>query len=56
MRKIYVEVTCRVIINAEEGVPVEDILSDMDYEFKSNTEGADIVDTEITNWKIQDSK
>ncbi len=56
MRKIYVEVTTRVIIRADEGVDVSEVLSEMDYSFTSSTEGADIEDSEITNWKVQDSK
>lgn len=56
MRKVYVEVTTRLIINADEGVDIEYVLDEMDYEFTSATEGADIVDTEIQDWNITDSK
>lgn len=56
MRKVYVVVETRLIINADEGVNIEDVLSDMDYTFTSTTEGVDIVDTEIRGWDVQDSK
>ena len=47
MRKVYVEVQARLIISANDGVDIEEVLGEMDYEFTSATEGADIVDTEI---------
>jgi len=56
MRKVYVTVTTRLIIHADEGVDMEEVLSDMDYNFASTTTGADIVDTEIQTWDITDSK
>ena len=56
MRKVYCEVKARIIINADEGVDIEEVLAEMDYEFTSTTEGANIVDTEIQDWDITDSK
>jgi len=55
-RKIYVTVTTRLIINADDDQNISDVLSEMDYDFTSNTDGADIVDTEILNWEVTDSK
>jgi len=55
-RKVYVNVTTRLIIRADEGVDINDVLSDMDYDFTSQTDGADIEDTEVTNWEVTDSK
>lgn len=56
MRKVYVNVMTRLIIRANDGVDIEEVLSDMDYDFTSQTEGADIEDTEIKEWEITDSK
>jgi len=56
MRKVYVEVTSRLIINMNEGIGVSDVISEMDYDFASQTEGADIVDTEIKEYDVTDSK
>ncbi|MDD1710957.1 MAG: hypothetical protein LUQ37_08645 [Methanoregulaceae archaeon] len=56
MRKVYVTVTTRLIIRADEGVNIESVLENMDYNFTSQTDGADIEDTEITDWKVTDSK
>ena len=55
-RKVYVEVKTRLIIQMDEGVEVDDVIQEMDYNFQSNTVGADIVDTEIRDYEIQDSK
>ena len=56
MRKIYVNVITRLIIQANEGVDIDDVLSEMDYDFTSTTEGAEIIDTEITDQEVTDSK
>lgn len=55
-RKIYVTVTTQLIINADDDQNISDVLSEMDYDFTSNTDGADIEDTEILNWEVTDSK
>jgi len=56
MRKIYVEVKTRLIIQADEGVSVDEVLENMDYNFISQNDGANIVDTEIQTWEVTDSK
>jgi hypothetical protein len=55
-RKVYVNVTARLILSLEEGVQVQEVLDQMDYNFSSTTDNADIIDTEITNYEIADSK
>lgn len=55
-RKIYVGVITRLILDMEEGIHVGDVISDLDYEFKSGTEGADVADTEIIDYQVKDSK
>lgn len=50
--KVYVNVTARLIIETDSAVPIEDVLSDMDYNFTSQTIGSTIRDTEITDWEI----
>ena len=51
MKKVYVEVTSRLIIDLEEGVNVSDVITEMDYSFNSTTDGAMIVDTEIRDYE-----
>jgi hypothetical protein len=55
-RKVYVNVTVRLIIRADEGIDINNVLEDMEYDFTSQTEGADIEDTEVQDWEITDSK
>ena len=56
MRKVYVEVKTRLIINMDEGTDVGDVISEMDYNFNSQICGVDIVDTEIKDYEVIDSK
>jgi hypothetical protein len=56
MRKVYVEVKTRLIIQADEDTEIADVISEMDYDFTSQTDGADIVDTEIRDFEVTDSK
>ena len=56
MRKVYVEVKVRLIIQAEEGVDINDVIQEMDYDFESTTPGAGILEAEILEHEITDSK
>ncbi len=57
MRKVYVEVKVKLIINTEEGVEIDKLLEDMNYSFNSSDLSKAIIeDTEIIDWEITDSK
>ncbi len=56
MRKVYVDVTTRLIIQMDEGASVKDVLSEAEYDFKIDRDDIDIVDAEIISWKVTDSK
>ena len=54
-RKIYVNVTVRLIIRADEDQNIDEVLENMDYKFTaSESDNADIEDTEITDWEVVD--
>jgi len=55
-RKIYVEVKVKLIIRADEGVEVGEIIDEMDYNFTDGTDKAQIEDTEILGYEVTDSK
>jgi len=55
-RKVYVDVKVRLVIRADEGQPINEVLHNMDYNFTSQTPGADIEDTDIGDWEVVDSK
>ena len=56
MRKVYVKIEARVIVQADDGVEISEVINEMDYHFVSQTEGADIVDGEIQEFEVIDSK
>lgn len=56
-RKVYVEVTLRLILRVNDGVDVSEILDDMDFTPVNERKAeADIEDTEVLDYEIKDSK
>ncbi len=55
-RKVYVNVTVRLIVDADEGVAISDVVSELDYDFRSTMDGADVLDMEIRDHEVVDSK
>jgi hypothetical protein len=55
-RRVYVEVKVKLIMDVEEGVSIDHIISDMDYDFSFEGEEATINETEIVDYNIMDSK
>ncbi len=43
MRKVYVEVVTKLIIQANDDVEIQKVIDEMDYDFKDTTGRADIV-------------
>lgn len=57
MKKVYVNVTTRLIIQMDESETVEEVIENMDYNFiASNSTEATIIDTEIVDFEVTDSK
>lgn len=52
----YVTATIRIKIVSYKGVKIPDVLDDMDYNFKSQTPGAEVADTEWLESDIQKGK
>lgn len=55
-RRVYVHVKVKLIMDVEEGVSIDHIISDMDYNFDFNGEEATINDTEIIDFAVINSK
>lgn len=58
MRKIYGNLTVRIVVEVDDSYDDDDILSTAfieDYQFWP-TDSASIVDTEITDFEVTDSK
>jgi hypothetical protein len=55
-RKVYVNVTVRLIMRVDEGVDVTNVLDEMTYAFDLNNSGATLEDSELKDYEITDSK
>ena len=51
-RKLYVNLTTRLIFRVDEGSSVTEVLENMDYSFTSDSDNADILETEILDWEV----
>jgi hypothetical protein len=56
MRKVYIELKVKLIMNLEDGVEVSNAIDEMDYIFNLEDEHGEMVDTEILDYEILDSK
>ena len=54
-RKVYVRLEVRIIIDMDEGIEVSEVINELDYNFKSETDGAEITDTQISDHTVIDS-
>ena len=56
MRKVTVELEMRVVMSVDEGVEISEVVNELDYQVNDTTSTADILDTEITDYEVIDSK
>jgi hypothetical protein len=54
-RKVYLEVKVKVILNLDDDTTVSKVMEEVDYSFDSG-DGFDVLDTEILDYEITDSK
>ena len=43
-------------MSVNEGVEISEVVNELDYQVNDTTTAADILDTEITNYEVVDSK
>lgn len=55
-RKVYVKLESTLVIEMEEGIELQEVINEMDYSFTSQTNDANIIDLQIENYEITDSK
>jgi len=55
-RKVYVDVKVRVIFHLDDDTEVSKAMEEVDYNFTSNSKYFDVLDTEILDYEITDSK
>ena len=56
MKKITLYTTVQLTLHADEDVSIDKVMEEMDYSFVDQTDQADIVDTEIREWKVADAR
>ena len=56
MRKVTLNLQMRVVMTVDEGVQIADIVNELDYHVSDTTTTANILDTEIIDYQIEDSK
>jgi len=56
MRKVTVKLEMNVVMSVDEGVEVSEVVNELDYNVNDTTTAADILDTEITDFEVVDSK
>lgn len=56
MRKVTIKLEMRVVISVDEGIEIADVVNQLDYQVSDTTTTADILDTEITDYEVVDSK
>lgn len=55
MRKVEIELNVKLQLQIDEGAKVSEVLDEMDYSFTPDGR-ADVVDTEILNYEVVDSR
>jgi hypothetical protein len=54
MRKVYLDVKVKVIVEVEEGVPMDEVMSNL---FVASTDiNIGVVDSDFTDYEVTDSK
>ncbi len=56
MRKVYVDVKVRLIINQDDGVETSEVINEMEHNFMDMTGKATIEDSEVKDFVVTDSK
>ena len=56
MRKVTVELKIKMLIHADEDKDISDVINEMGYNFVYSEPGADIIDTEIEDYEVIDSR
>lgn len=56
MEEVTVEVKVKLKIRTKEGVEISEVIQEMDYSFTSQTDNAEIMDTEIRDFEVKDSR
>ena len=56
MRKVTVKLEMRIVMLVDEGVEISGVVNELNYKVNDTTTAADILDTEIMDYEVIDSK
>ena len=46
----------KIVMSVDEGIEISEVIQELDYQMVDTTTAADILDTEIVNYEVVDSK
>ena len=55
-RKVEIELKVKVLMVVNEGVEISNVVDELDYQITDTTTEADILDTEIIDYELMNSK
>ena len=56
MRKVTLKLEMRIVMSVNEGVEISEVVNELDYQVNDTTTAADVLDTEIIDYEVVDSK
>jgi len=56
MKKVTVELKVKLFVNVNENTNIEDVINELEYDFQDTTTEADVIDTEILDFDVIDSR
>ena len=56
MRKVTVKLEMKIVMSVDEGMEISEVIQELDYQVTDTTTAADIMDTEILDYEVIDSK
>ena len=56
MRKVTLKLEMRIVMSVNEGIEISQVVNELDYQVNDTTTSANILDTEIIDYEIEDSK
>lgn len=55
-RKVVIELKSKIIATIEEGISIDDVISEMDYEYIIDVDHGSLEDSEIIGYEVINSK
>jgi len=56
MRKVTIKLEMRMLMSVNEDIEIAEVIDELDYRFNDTTTVADVLDTEIIDYEVIDSR